>query len=55
MEPKCTPPPSLLKFDTSLFVGFDPAATDKTTTGRKGLDPAASQLEDMVNSMLPPR
>jgi dynein light intermediate chain, axonemal len=50
-----SPPDSLLRFDAPLFVGFDPAAATATASVRKGADPAASQLDDMVNSMLPPR
>lgn len=50
-----SPPDSLLRFDAPLFVGFDPSNANATAAVRKGADPAASQLDDMVNSMLPPR
>mmetsp|Transcript_16682 Transcript_16682/g.48651 ORF Transcript_16682/g.48651 Transcript_16682/m.48651 type:complete len:247 (-) Transcript_16682:108-848(-) len=53
--PSCDPPDSLLKFDQPLFVGFDPATNQEGGAGRNGADPSASQLDDMVNSMLPPR
>jgi len=58
--PRCDPPDSLLKFDQPLFVGFDPATNQEggaggPAGGRNGADPSASQLDDMVNSMLPPR
>jgi len=51
-EPNCTPPDALVKYDPALFVGFDPATND--TKGRKA-ESTPSQLDDMVNSMLPPR
>lgn len=53
-----SPPDNLLRFDAPLFVGFDPSSTsggNLLAAGNKGSDPAASQLDDMVNSMLPPR
>ena len=49
-DAKCTPPDSLVKWDPALFVGFDPATTEK---GARNGESAA--IEDMVNSMLPPR
>jgi len=49
------PPDSLLRFDSALYVGFDPSNTNGGAITSKGADPAASQLDDMVNSMLPPR
>ncbi len=52
---KCDPPDHLVRFDQALFVGFDPASADSFALPRKGADPASSQLDDMVNSMLPPR
>ena len=59
LEPRCDPPESLLKYDSPLFAGFEPKtsemekmkATQKSATG----DASASQLDDMVNAMLPPR
>ena len=52
--PRCDPPDSLVKFDPALFVGFDPPPPG-TGGQRKSADPASTQLDDMVNSMLPPR
>jgi dynein light intermediate chain len=52
MEPPvCEPPESLLKHDEPLFVGFDGGEEG----GAKKGDASGSQLEEMVNSMLPPR
>ncbi|KAH8049860.1 dynein heavy chain binding protein [Aureococcus anophagefferens] len=52
MEPPvCAPPESLLKHDEPLFVGFD----GNDEGGVKKGDASGSQLEEMVNSMLPPR
>lgn len=47
-----------MRFDTPIFAGFDPAPNGgvaMVTAPRKGADPATSQLDDMVNAMLPPR
>mmetsp|Transcript_60014 Transcript_60014/g.120434 ORF Transcript_60014/g.120434 Transcript_60014/m.120434 type:complete len:240 (-) Transcript_60014:230-949(-) len=53
---RADPPDSLVRFDTPLFVGFDTVKpAEGGTLSRKGADPALSQLDDMVNSMLPPR
>ena len=52
-EPNCTPPDALVKYDPALFVGFDPATNDVKATRKADATP--SQLDDMVNSMLPPR
>jgi dynein light intermediate chain len=52
--PRCDPPDSLTKYDPALFVGFDPPPTGASGP-RKSADPASTQLDDMVNSMLPPR
>ena len=49
--PACAPPASLLKHDEPLFVGFDGAEEGAVKKG----DASGSQLEEMVNSMLPPR
>ena len=52
-EPNCTPPDALVKYDPALFVGFDPATND--VKAQRKADSTPSQLDDMVNSMLPPR
>eukprot|EP00617_Octactis_speculum_P025811 CAMPEP_0185769088 /NCGR_PEP_ID=MMETSP1174-20130828/53362_1 /TAXON_ID=35687 /ORGANISM="Dictyocha speculum, Strain CCMP1381" /LENGTH=243 /DNA_ID=CAMNT_0028454039 /DNA_START=14 /DNA_END=745 /DNA_ORIENTATION=+ len=52
-EPKCTPPDSLVKYETPLYVGFDPSSGETgDSTWKK---PSSNQLDDMVNSILPPR
>lgn len=48
------PPESLVKHEAAIFVGFDGTSAEGALP-RKGADPAASQLDDMLNSMLPPR
>ena len=56
-EIRVHPPDSLLRYEPPVFVGLEPSQ------GKADLKPAAesntkegsSQLEDMVNSMLPPR
>jgi dynein light intermediate chain len=48
------PPETLIKHEAAVFVGVD-AIPEGSSFPRKGVDPAASQLDDMVNSMLPPR
>lgn len=59
LEPQCDPPESLLKHDSPLFAGFGPSEANKgdnTKIAPKAHgDPSASQLDDMLNSMLPPR
>jgi dynein light intermediate chain len=46
---------TLMRHDPPLFVGFDSASPMAGALPRKGADPASAQLDDMVNSMLPPR
>jgi len=59
LEPHSDPPESLLKYDSPLFAGFEPKTGDieKVKASQKGAigDASASQLDDMVNAMLPPR
>ena len=52
-EVKCSPPESLLKFDEPLYIGLE-AKTDLSNA--KGAGKASvSQLDDMLNFMIPPR
>ena len=52
-EVKCSPPESLLKFDEPLYIGME-AKTDLSSA--KGANKATvSQLDDMLNFMIPPR
>jgi len=53
--PQCDPPDSLLKYESPLFVGFDPASNQRPAPQRAAADPTSAQLDDMINSMLPPR
>jgi dynein light intermediate chain, axonemal len=50
-------PPTLLRHDQPLFVGFDASASASGSgpLAPKGANPAGTQLDEMVNSMLPPR
>lgn len=45
-----SPPDSLMKHDAPLFVGIEPSAV-----GAKASAEGLSKLDDMINSMLPPR
>ena len=45
-----SPPESLMKYDAPLFVGIEPSST-----GIKSTAEGLSKLDDMINSMLPPR
>jgi hypothetical protein len=47
------PPDSLIKFDAPLFVGTTSSAD--TGTNFRALNENGSKLDDMMNSMLPPR
>ena len=51
MEISVTPPDSLVKFDAPLFVGIEPGSGGAKATMTEG----ASKIDDMINSMLPPR
>jgi hypothetical protein len=46
-----TPPDSLMKYDAPLFVGIEPSSAGAGKASSEGL----SKLDDMINSMLPPR
>ena len=48
---KCNPPECLLKYMAPLYVGMEPKDVSKA----KKEDAQNSQLDDMLNSMLPPR
>mmetsp|Transcript_1927 Transcript_1927/g.3861 ORF Transcript_1927/g.3861 Transcript_1927/m.3861 type:complete len:236 (-) Transcript_1927:88-795(-) len=48
---KCTPPESLLKYANPLYVGIEP----KDVTTAKAPDGKVTQLDDMLDSMIPPR
>lgn len=45
-----SPPDSLVKYDAPLFVGIEPSSN-----GGKTFAEGLSKLDDMINSMLPPR
>lgn len=49
-----SPPDSLMKFDAPQFVGIEHKKDAKPNT-TAGTDGGGNRLEDMVNSMLPPR
>ncbi len=48
-----TPPDSLVKYEAPLFVGIEPSAAPLNPKG--GLGENNTKLEDMINSILPPR
>ena len=47
-----SPPESLLKYDAPLFVGIQ---SSQGSANGKNAPEGLSKLDDMVNSMLPPR
>lgn len=50
------PPDSLLKYEPPVFVGMEPSKGYTKSLGtHKNKDSAASQMDEMLNSMLPPR
>jgi len=55
------PPEHLMKYDPPIFIGFEASkeqvmnAVEMQKKSGKGKDSNSSQLEDMINSMLPPR
>jgi dynein light intermediate chain len=55
-EISVTPPDSLIKFDAPLFAGIEKKNVNGTLGGNNTLaTESSSKLEDMINSMLPPR
>jgi hypothetical protein len=53
IEISVTPPETLVKFDAPLFAGIEPPMDKAVLPKNQGESNA--KLEDMVNSMLPPR
>ena len=53
MQVAVTPPDSLLRFDAPIFVGLEPSVEGTKPKSKATAD--ASKLEDMLNSMIPPR
>jgi hypothetical protein len=54
LEISVTPPESLVKFDAPLFVGIEQSAYASASKAVPGTE-TASKMDDMINSMLPPR
>jgi hypothetical protein len=54
MEISVSPPETLVKFDAPLFGGIEPSKDTKLPSKTQNQE-SNSKLEDMVNSMLPPR
>ncbi|GMH64354.1 hypothetical protein TrLO_g14615 [Triparma laevis f. longispina] len=48
---KCSPPDSLLKYEQPLYLGLSLADQGTTVKGKE----QSNQLDDMLNSMIPPR
>ena len=48
---KCSPPDSLLRYEQPLYLGLSLADQGTTVKGKD----QTSQLDDMLNSMIPPR
>lgn len=49
------PPDSLLKYEAPVFVGLEPSKAQEPRATDPHTKEGASQLEDMMNSMLAPR
>jgi hypothetical protein len=50
-----TPPDSLLKYEAPLFVGIESSNAAPPPQGKGGLNENNTKIEDMINSILPPR
>lgn len=48
-----SPPDSLVKYDAPLFIGIEPSS--KASPPKATMNESATKIEDMINSMLPPR
>lgn len=55
MEVAVTPPDSLVRFDAPIFVGLEPSVDGSKNKPKGKLNEQHSKLEDMLNSMIPPR
>jgi hypothetical protein len=53
MEISVSPPETLVKYNAPLFGGTEPSADKGKSQNQAG--EAGGKLEDMINSMLPPR
>jgi hypothetical protein len=51
-EISVSPPETLLKYDAPLFAGIEPSHPDNAALKSQENNP---KIDDMVNSMLPPR
>lgn len=51
IEIAVSPPDSLVKFDAPIFVGLEPSSRPATKNQAEN----TTKLEDMINSVLPPR
>jgi hypothetical protein len=49
-----SPPETLLKFDAPLFAGIEPSHAEKLALNTSNQE-SNPKIDDMVNSMLPPR
>lgn len=54
-EISVTPPETLVKFDAPLFGGIEPQGKDSSHAKVSHNQENNAKLEDMLNSMLPPR
>ena len=55
IEVAVTPPDSLVRFDPPIFVGLEPSVEGTKLKPNNKTNTEASKLEDMLNSMIPPR
>ncbi len=54
MEVAVTPPDSLMRYDAPIFVGLEPSVEGSNIKPKSDNNQTA-KMEDMLNSMLPPR
>lgn len=54
MEVAVTPPDSLVRYDAPIFVGLEPSVEGSNTKPKSDNNQTA-KMEDMLNSMIPPR
>jgi len=52
-EVSVTPPDSLVRYDAPVFVGLEPSV--EAAKPRNKINEQSLKLEDMINSMIPPR
>jgi len=55
LEVAVTPPDSLVRYDAPIFVGLEPSVEGSSNLQSSKANESSAKLEDMLNSMIPPR